>query len=140
MQKFKKYLLIFITVAVIAAIGVWYYVFIYSKNNHRNVANEKGIEVTAMQLVSEYKASDSIANKKYLDKAIQVTGEVAEAKTNEDSTIAVTLKSADAFSNVYCTLLKNQTQPLAGKVITLKGICTGMLSDVVLIDAVIVKQ
>ena len=140
MQKFKKYLLIFITVAVIAAIGVWYYVFIYSKNNHRNVANEKGIEVTAMQLVSEYKASDSIANKKYLDKAIQVTGEVAEAKTNEDSTIAVTLKSADAFSNVYCTLLKNQTAPVAGKVVILKGICTGMLSDVVLIDAVIVKQ
>lgn len=135
MNNWKKILSLAVVIGLITAAFVYYYVFIYSKNNHRNVANEKGIVVTAVQLVNDYTNSEDSANKKYLDKTIEVTGEVASVK--QDSLISVTLKSNDAFASVYCTMQGNQAKPDSGKTITIKGICTGKLSDVVLKDAII---
>ena len=135
MNNWKKILSLAVVIGLIAAAFVYYYVFVYSKNNHRNVANEKGIVVTAVQLVNDYTNSEDSANKKYLDKTIEVTGEVASVK--QDSLISVTLKSNDAFASVYCTMQGNQAKPDSGKTITIKGICTGKLSDVVLKDAII---
>lgn len=138
MTKTKKIFLTVFIVGIVAAVGVWYYVFVYSKGNHRTVASEKGIEITAVQLVNEYTANEDSANKKYLNKAIEVTGEVSEVK--QDSLINVTLKSADLLTNVYFTLIANQPKPDSGKVVTIKGICTGKLSDVVLNEAIIIKK
>lgn len=135
MSNWKKILSFTVVIGIITAALVYYYVFIYSKNNHRNVANEKGIVVTAVQLVNDFTNNEDSANKKYLDKTIEVTGEVALVK--QDSLINVTLKSNDAFASVYCTMQSNQPKPNSGKTITIKGICTGKLSDVVLKDAII---
>ncbi len=135
MNNWKKILSLAVVIGIIAAAFVYYYVFIYSKNNHRNVANEKGIVITAIQLVNDYTTNEDSANKKYLDKTIEVTGEVTSVK--KDSLINVTLKSNDAFASVYCTMQGNQAKPDSGKTITIKGICTGKLSDVVLKDAII---
>lgn len=135
MKNWKKILSLAVVIVVIITGSVYYYVFIYSKNNHRNVANEKGIEVTAVQLVNDYTTNEDSANKKYLDKTVEVTGEVSLIK--QDSLINVTLKSNDAFASVYCTMQGNQPKPDSGKTITIKGICTGKLSDVVLKDAII---
>lgn len=138
MSKTKKIILTLFLIGLVSAVGVWYYVFVYSKNNHRNVASENGIIITANQLVADYTANEDSANKKYLNKAIEVTGEVSNVQ--QDSLINVTLKSADAFTNVYLTLVANQPRPDSGKVVTIKGICTGKLSDVVLNEAIIIKK
>jgi tRNA_anti-like len=138
MSKIKKIILAVFLLGAISAVGVWYYVFVYSKNNHRTVESEKGIEITANQLVAEYTANEESANKKFLNKAIEVTGEVSNVQ--QDSLINVTLKSADAFANVYITLVANQPKPDSGKIVTIKGICTGKLSDVVLNEAIIIKK
>ena len=50
------------------------------------------------------------------------------------------LKSDDAFSNVFVTLKEVDKQPQVGNNIIVKGICTGFLSDVVIIDAIIVSS
>lgn len=131
----KKIIGIITITALVIIGGVYYYVFIYSKNNHRNVATEKSIALTAAQLAQAYSMNEDSANKQFLDKTISVTGEVITVQ--EDSLVNVTLKSNDAFINVYCTLQSNQPKPDSGKTITIKGICTGKLSDVVLTDAII---
>jgi tRNA_anti-like len=138
MKKWKKILLALIIVGIVVAGGVYYYVFV--KDNHRSIAKEKGIEVTATQLVADYKASDSLSNIKYLDKAIQVTGIVTESKPNQDSLITVTLQSGDVMSTVMCTLKKGETTPTPNTTITIKGLCTGYLSDVILTDAIIINK
>jgi hypothetical protein len=105
----------------------------------RDVSDEKGIIVTAAQLVKEFQQSEVEANKKYLDKAIQVSGAVSEVKNNQDGKTTIMLASDDAFTGVFCTLKEQASDIKPGTAIVIKGICSGMLTDVRLREAVIVK-
>lgn len=134
-----KIILVGLIAAVIGGIGVWYFVFYKPTHFKRDVADEQAINVTAVKIVGDFLANEDSANKVYLNKAIAITGEVIEAKKNLDGKPTVTLKSNDSFSNIYCTLKDDAGQFQGGTTITVKGICTGFLSDVVIIDAIIVK-
>ena len=79
-----KIILSIIVVAVISVAATWYYVFVYSKNNHRKIDNEIAIPITAVDIVKEYQVNEKIANSKYLNKAIQVTGIVTQIDKNQD--------------------------------------------------------
>jgi preprotein translocase subunit SecF len=137
MSKTKKILLSILVVGVIAAGAVYYYV--YKVNHGVDVHGAKGIEMTADQLVQEFNTNEDSANKKYLNKVLQVTGEVSSVK--QDSTLTnVTLKTSDMLTSVYLTLVANEPKPDSGKTVTIKGICTGKLSDVVLNEAIIIKK
>lgn len=133
----KKILLATILFLLISGTSVWYYVFVYSKNHHREVANEKGIAVAAREIVKEFQLNEKAANEKYLNKAVVVAGEVSDVKTDQAGQTTVTLKSDDAFSNVFCTLKSGNSKPELGKTIRVKGICNGFLSDVVLNEAIL---
>ena len=136
----KKKLLLFAFAFIIAgAVGTWYYVFVYSKNHHRDVADEIAIAATADYIVKEYQADETIANKKYLDKAVEVTGEVAEVGKNQEGKITVSLKTSDAMTTVFCTLNDSTAIVEPNKNITLKGVFIGFLSDVRIKDAIIKK-
>lgn len=135
----KKILFIAFAVILIGASGIWYYVFQYSETHHRTVENENAIVVSAAKIVKDYETNEMAANKKYLNKAIQVKGAVLTEKTDQAGNITVTLKSGDDFSNVFCTLRKGETIKKADSVVAIKGFCSGHLSDVVLNDAIIVR-
>jgi hypothetical protein len=140
MKNWKQILISIITIIIIAAGFAYYYVFVYSKGKGHDVSNKTGIEITAIQIVKEYQSSDSTANAKYLNKIIEVTGKVIESKLNQDSLLTITLQSADMMSNVFCTLKKGISPPPSESTITIKGICAGYLSDVILNDAIITKK
>ncbi len=139
-KKIPKWLLYALIAAIIGGIAVWYFIFYKPTHYKRDVADEVAINITAKQIVKNYQANEDSANKIYLNKAISITGEVLEAKKNQDGKPTVTLKSDDSFSNIYCTLKDDAGQIQGGSTITVKGICTGFLSDVVIIDAIIIKK
>ena len=136
MNKKLKVFIIAVLVLIVAGSAVAYFAW---NKPQRNVEDEKGIEVTAAQLVKEYQANEAEANKKYLDKAIQVTGTISDIKNNQDGNSTITLASDDAFTGVFCTLKQTTTTVNNGAAVTIKGICSGMLTDVRLKEAVIVK-
>ena len=136
----KKIIILAVIAAVVGGIGVWYFIFYKPTHFKRNVEDEQAINITAKQIVKNFQANEDSANKIYLNKAIAITGEVIEAKKNQDGKPTVTLKSDDSFSNIYCTLKNDAGQIQGGSIITVKGICTGFLSDVVIIDAIITKK
>ncbi len=124
-------------VALIAAIAfsVYYYIFIYSSNNHRQVQSETGIVITADSLVAKYQADEKLANSIYLNKAVVVTGNLLSIDKNQEGKTTLVIGRSDSFSNVSITMSSNL--PIAQKVgesITIKGLCTGALSDVVITD------
>ncbi|MBC7722120.1 MAG: hypothetical protein H7068_08860, partial [Pedobacter sp.] len=133
----KKIIMLAIITAVVGGMSVWYFIFYKPTHFKRNVEDEQAINITAKQIVKNFQANEDSANKIYLNKAIAITGEVLEAKKNQDGKPTVTLKSDDSFSNIYCTLKDDAGQIQGGSTITVKGICTGFLSDVVIIDAII---
>jgi len=134
-KNYKTVALIIITLIIGGSATAY---FMWNKP-HRDVADEKGIQITAAQLVKDYQASEAEANKKYLDKAIQVTGSITEVKPNQEGKTTIMLGSDDAFTGVFCTLKEKSNNLQNGSTVTIKGICSGMLSDVRLSDAVIVK-
>ncbi len=135
----KKIFLFLVTAIVLSLLGGWYYVFVYSKNHHRDAANEKGILVNAVDVAAEYQANEQSANAKYLDKALEVSGEVQEVGKNQDGKITVALKTNDIMTTVFCTLKDSTASVLPNQKITIKGICIGFISDVKIKDAMIIK-
>jgi hypothetical protein len=123
---------------VLGAIGVWFFIFYAPTHFKRDVADEKGIQLTAAALVKAYQENESNANALYLDKPLEIKGEISETKVDQVGNTTLTLKSEDAFASVFCTLKKADPSLKPGQPITVKGICTGFLSDVVLKDAIIV--
>lgn len=114
--------------------------FVYARE-HRDVAKEKGIQVTAQQLFEAFVADEAKANTLYLDKAIEITGEVVATTTNQDGNIVVDFKTNDPFFVINCTFKTDPGALKAGDTITFKGICTGYIPDanVVINEGVLVK-
>ena len=98
---------------------------------HRSAATETAVELTAMRLASEYEKDEAVANKKYLGNAVQVSGTVSEISVNQQNKPVIVLMGAD-MSGVQCTLQDNGRSVKKGDSITIKGFCTGYLSDVIM--------
>jgi hypothetical protein len=135
MKKAIGLVLIFIIVLASAA---YYYVFVYAKNHHRDIQAEQSIVVVADSLSAAFGADEAKANATYLNKAIQVTGAILSIDKNQAGQTTLLVGDKAAFSNVSITL----TTPLpskygVGSTITVKGVCTGALSDVVVTDGVV---
>ncbi len=135
MKKAIGLVLIFI---VLFAAASYYYVFVYAKNHHRDVQAEKSIVVVSDSLSAAFGADEAKANAAYLNKAIEVTGAIINIDKNQAGQTTILVGDKAAFSNVSITL----TAPLpskygVGSTITVKGVCTGFLSDVVITDGVV---
>jgi len=137
MKKMSK-LIYVLAVVALSALGGYYYVFVYSKNHHRDIQSEKWVGIQADSLSAQYQADESKANGLYLNKVLKITGTIITISKDQVGKITLMIGKADAFSNVSVTL--TQTIPITqkpGDIITIKGLCTGSLSDVVITDAVI---
>ena len=137
MRKMTK-LIYAIAVVAITALGGYYYVFVYSKTHHRNVQSEKGLVIQADSLSAAYQANEKNANTLYLNKAVEVSGTIVSIDKNQEGKITIILGRSDSFSNVSITLIS--TAPLfqkIGETITIKGVCTGALSDVIITEGVV---
>lgn len=138
MRKWVKILLVVLGIGLAAGVGV--VIYVYNKP-HRDVAKEQGVQLSAQNLYDAFRNNEQAANKLYLDKAIQLTGEVADVSTNRDGKTVVNFKTSDPLVMINCTFKDNPGALAAGNVITFKGICTGYIPDanVVINEGVLVK-
>ncbi len=84
--------------------------------------------ISASDLIHEFAANDSAANKKYLEKIISVNGAASEVEVKSDSTINI--KFADSTgSYINFSLEKDQYEKAKnikpGDTVSLKGSCSG---------------
>jgi len=151
-MKFKKLIIAALVLGLVGALATWVFVFYlpsseFYKNYKRNKEYENFISVKANDLVKEFQSNETEAYKKFTGKnektnepiVLKITGEVVSEKM-ENGNPVLTLKSEDPMFNVSCTLLKFQDEIKSGSIVTVKGICTGFTSDVVVINAIISKD
>ena len=137
----KKIILSVLLIGVLSAVGVWYFIFYRPTHHVRDIASEEAIVVNAKDIVKEFQTNETASNTKYLNKVAEITGEVLEAKKDQTGKPTVTLKSDDSFSNVFVTLRGDkQLEVKGGSTITIRGVVTGFLSDVVINDGIVIKQ
>lgn len=133
---FKKILLAFLLLAVLLvsyALYQWY-------KPHRNVQNEEAVTVTANALYKAFQANEK--DPKYLDKAIQVSGTVAETKTNQAGKTVCYLNTDDPAAIINCTFTDSVALQ-ANQPVNIKGRCTGytggILPQVTIVECSIIK-
>ncbi|MES2006209.1 MAG: hypothetical protein V4450_16950 [Bacteroidota bacterium] len=138
MKNWKKIILVVFVVGIVAAGIVVLYVYL---KPHRDVTKEKGVQLTAQVLYDAFKANETDANAKYLDKAIELSGEVLDVTTNQDGKSVVNFKTNDPLFVINCTFKEQPGQLQPGQRITFKGICTGYIPDanVVINEGVLVR-
>ena len=138
MKRWLKILLILIGIGIVTG-GIIVYK-IYTKP-HRDVTKEEGVQLSAQSLYDAFKTNEAEANSKYLDKAIQLTGEVAAVSKNQDGNTIVDIKTNDPLVVINCTFKNDPGTLQPGQTITFKGICTGYIPDanVVINEGVLVK-
>ena len=82
---------------VLGVLGVWFFVFYAPTHFKRDVADEKGIPLTAAALVKAYQENEPNANALYLDKPLEIKGEIGETKVDQVGNTTLSLKSEDAI-------------------------------------------
>jgi hypothetical protein len=130
-MKFLKRILIVIFLFVIgAAAYLWFFVWNISQ---LNVKNADAIKTEAAALFAAYSTNEKAANTNYIDKIVEVSGQVGTISKNTEGMDVIFLTSEDPMFGVICTMEEKNTTIKVGDKVTLKGICTGYLTDVVLI-------
>ncbi|MFM7357526.1 MAG: OB-fold protein [Sediminibacterium sp.] len=138
MKKWLKFLLMAGGVGLIAGLALLYWIF---NKPHRDVSKEKGIQLSAQQLYEAFRKDEAVANGFYLDKAIELSGTVADVSTNQEGQKVVNFSTDDPFFTINCTFKTDPGNLQPGDSIVFKGICTGYIPDasVVINEGVLVK-
>lgn len=103
---------------------------------HRSVKKEEAaFKLSVTQLVEAFSQDETQANSLYLGKVLEVEGTLKEIMLN-DSTMVLLLGDSTQGTGVSCYFQKDQrdkyTTLKRGEPVSVKGICNGMLLDVVL--------
>ncbi len=137
MLTIRKNILLGMGVVLISLIAIVYYQY---NKRALEIADVAGESVSAGALLTAFGSNEVQANKKYLNQVLQVTGNVTEIKSGSNNTLQVLLDANDPMSTIACTMENFKQEVKAGQQITVKGICTGFLNDVVLIKCILVTQ
>jgi len=134
MKKYLKYILL-----LVVAGGAFAF-YMYNKP-HKNISKSKtDVELSASQLFSDFENNEVEANTKYLDKVMEVEGVVKEITKDENGMTSITLEGGSDMFGVICQMddlsKHKRTDFKEGEKVTFKGICTGVLMDVVLVRCV----
>jgi hypothetical protein len=134
----KKYF--FIAGIVLLCLAGWG--FYQYQRPRANIANKTAdFTMNAPDLFGAYQKDETASNKKFSDKIIEVKGKVAEIEQT-DTTMSIQLKGGD-MGGINCSLKTTSDEkiqpPAKGAIVTIKGICTGYLMDVNLVDCVLEK-
>ena len=135
----KKWRLILI-IGVLLVPALIYALREYNRTNDDTADLKASIEIDALSLLKDYETDEGYANKEYNGKVISVTGRIIKIEDIGD-TKKVILGDGISMNGVICEFQNSENEKAKGLVPTqevkIKGICTGILLDVVLIRCVL---
>ena len=123
---------------LLAAIGAITGFYLYNKPVKSTSAKNSDLVVQSQDLFAAYERNEIDANRKYLNKVVSVVGNIS-SMTKEDNNDIITLETGTGMFGIVCKMEQGEMakqQLKAGDSVKLKGVCTGMLMDAVLIRCV----
>jgi hypothetical protein len=128
-----------IMLVILCSGGAWY---LYNKPGESFVTGDPVYSVSASELFVEFEADAAAADKKYLNRIIAVTGQIADIRAVDSVGVNVTLSTGTSIFGVSCRISdpREANGLRNGQLIRVKGLCTGVLMDVVLVKCVIEKK
>jgi hypothetical protein len=98
--------------------------------------------ITSTALQKAFEEDEKGSSAKYINKIIEVSGEIESVKPGEKNTFSITLKTGSDYSSVICTfpVIPETTILKTGNRITLRGECSGFLMDVLLNNCATIEE
>ena len=133
----KKIIFIGILLLIVSLVGFLVLKVLYKKAE-RNVATENAIRIDPSNFAALFKNFEDSANKIYINKTIELTGIATSVTNNQTSQTDITVKINDSLPFINCTIdgLYKSINQL--DTVTIKGICTGLLTTINLKNCIVV--
>lgn len=134
----KRSLIIFNLLAVLIGAAIF---FIYAKWNKapESIENAESVKINAAELFRAFAENEQLATQTYNGKVLEITGIVSSTATNQEGKTIVQLQSHDPLFGINCTMEKEEMIK-EGETVTLKGVCSGFTTDVILIRCYLSKK
>ncbi len=142
----------FVLIAII--LSAFYAYKEYTRTNKDLSKIKAEITISALDLISAFEVSDSLTNKKFIDKIIEVTGNVKVLEKDDTGGYTIVLGDVSSLSSVRCLADSNHRSDASllqqNSTITIRGMCTGFKknellgenlgSDVELTRCILIKK
>jgi hypothetical protein len=124
----KRFMVLLLVIIVLA--GVWYGYKLYTGKVPSLTEVKADAKVTATDLIAAFEKDSASANKEYLGKILEVSGNI---KSVEKESATFSLGASEGNSSVRCSVDSAFVKDIAslnpGSTITIKGNCTGFMPD-----------
>lgn len=128
---------------ILIIISLFFIINLYNKPFIDIKKSNPKLEVTAQEILNDYHANESLANKKYVDNLIQIKGEIADISFSKGISI-ITLKDTSGLSSIICQMLPeanlNVLKLKKGNQVLIKGVCSGYLIDIMMVRCVLTND
>lgn len=124
----------------VAGIGVALYLYNLKPADINHV--KPAYTVTTQEIQDAFNKDEAGASKKYVNKVIEVTGIVNSVLSGEGNTYNLSLYTGSLSTFIICTLQETEgfRRPNVGEIITIRGICSGYLMDILMNNCVIIVK
>jgi tRNA_anti-like len=139
----KPYVKIALVVVLLIAIGsILAALVLYNKKQPDTSKIKPDITITATDLQKEFENNEKTASDKYINKILEVSGTITAVTPADSANTNISLKTANEMSAVNCAFQKyiDPTKFKAGDLITLRGVCSGFLMDVLLKNCSVIPE
>ena len=131
---------IFVFVGVLTALFI--FIKIYNKPHIDVHSSTPDYIITIENITDEFNRDEEEANQKYLDKIIQVEGIINDIDILDGHSTITLTSPENPTKTVVCNMVATENikaiKLQQGQKITVRGICTGYLMDVMLVKTVII--
>jgi preprotein translocase subunit YajC len=132
----KKRTWILLAVALVIIIALAYGWKEYHRQHPDTAGIDAAFSLPAPALLKAFQDDENKSNKQYNDKVVAVSGAIVKIERT-DSTQTVLLDAQSPLGGVICQFEPAHNDELKslhpGQAVTIKGVCTGILMDVILV-------
>lgn len=137
----KKKIIVGIALVLAAVVGFTLYQQFLS-TGPMMAKRDTEVKTNAQELFEAFESDETAANKQYLNKVLEVQGQVLSVKNSDASKYYLELETM-GFGVVKCTMEESfdpDGKDWSGEIITVKGECLGYLLDVQIGEAIIIES
>ncbi|SFO59793.1 tRNA_anti-like [Chitinophaga sp. YR627] len=122
------------------AAGTGYY--LYNKPRTSAAAAHTDKHISALKLYEEFSKNEQLANTNYVNKVVEVAGTVTDVQKTGTAVSVLLAGQVDGMGGVNCSIAPGEEiqLPKVGQSVLIKGMCTGLLMDVSIVDATIINN
>lgn len=117
-------------------------IYLFNKKHKDLLKTKPDFTLSASELQKEFGNNEQAATAKYVNRILEVSGVIASVNLNDDKTISITLVTESDLNSVICTFpsVSDSTLLKKGLTVTLRGECSGYLTDVLLNNCSVIHK